>query len=401
MAAICTLLYASGFLHGFLKRSWRSENSSRLNVMAALAEVLGILPRRVLEYVSEAKLVHEVRARGDLVNAIQSKVTPSVAVSCAPFEIRVPAVSGHEIPVRLYNHAPSNDTLIVFLHGGGFFTGSADVYDNVARSLAFARKDAARGAKGCVGITVATVEYRLSPEVTFPEPLHDCVDAFRFLHDALSRTTSVESVSEFVEAPNVFPRVFLVGDSAGGNLAAATANVVSSGLDLHAHYDSSSLSEPRLPRLKRFLGLVLVYPCVLPPHLALSNDEIVPIKHKASLIRNANGVFLTTEAIAFAWSTYLGPDRTSQKALDPNASVYYASKDVLAHVPPTLSVACSNDPLRDEVEAYHKRVSSSRVTDAIVDSFVEFDSMHLAFNSKDTPHHYDIYDAIYEFIVSK
>lgn len=86
---------------------------------------------------------------------------------------------------------------LLWVHGGGYVIGSP------AQDAGQCRRMAER-----LGIVVAAVDYRLAPEHRFPEPLHDCHDALRWLADR----------------PDVDPaRVAIGGASAGGGLAAALA----------------------------------------------------------------------------------------------------------------------------------------------------------------------------------
>jgi acetyl esterase len=102
-------------------------------------------------------------------------------------------LAGGALPVRIYHPVRAQPgPWIVYLHGGGFVTGSVAVADTPCRALANA-----------TGRVVASVEYRLSPETPYPGPAEDCYAATRWL-------------AELGEGPPV-----LCGDSAGGNLAAA------------------------------------------------------------------------------------------------------------------------------------------------------------------------------------
>ena len=108
---------------------------------------------------------------------------------------------GHEVRVRIYSPKKQTDSrLLLFFHGGGWVLESVDTYNSVCRSLA--RK---------TGCRVASVEYGLAPEHTFPEGLEDCYAAARevYRHPELFGVRSQE--------------ITLIGDSAGGNLAAAVS----------------------------------------------------------------------------------------------------------------------------------------------------------------------------------
>ena len=101
--------------------------------------------------------------------------------------------------VRLYRGADAArpTPALLWIHGGGYVLGNAAQDDRLCRRFATA-----------LGITVASVEYRLAPEHPYPAPLDDCYSALRWL-------AALPAV-----APN---RIAIGGASAGGGLAAALA----------------------------------------------------------------------------------------------------------------------------------------------------------------------------------
>ncbi|WP_219924247.1 alpha/beta hydrolase [Nocardioides campestrisoli] len=109
--------------------------------------------------------------------------------------VQMLAAAGREgpVPVRVYTPSGEVTATLVYLHGGGWFTGDLDYPDELCRFLA---RDA--------GMRVVSVDYRLAPEHAYPLPLHDAEDALAW------------AAREFPDAP-----LGLSGDSAGGNLAAA------------------------------------------------------------------------------------------------------------------------------------------------------------------------------------
>ena len=112
----------------------------------------------------------------------------------------------HEVPVRLY--FPDEEAMktemsqgllypiLLFFHGGGWVTDSVENYDRVCSRMA---QD--------TGHIVISVEYRLAPEHRFPTGLEDCYAAARTLYMDLLREDQ--------------DKITIMGDSAGGNLAAA------------------------------------------------------------------------------------------------------------------------------------------------------------------------------------
>ena len=83
------------------------------------------------------------------------------------------------IPLRHYRYLQGNsDTLIMFIHGGGFILGSLDSHDDICAELC-----------ANTGYDLVSVDYRLSPEHFHPTHLDDVEDAFnacRHAHTILS-----------------------------------------------------------------------------------------------------------------------------------------------------------------------------------------------------------------------
>ena len=113
---------------------------------------------------------------------------------------RLVPVAGGTIIVRVYRpHGPGPFPLYIFLHGGGWCVGTLGERDARCRAIA-------AGAQ-CV---VASVDYRMAPENTYPTPGEDCYAALRWL-------------AEHAAELNVDPsRIAIGGESAGANLAAVT-----------------------------------------------------------------------------------------------------------------------------------------------------------------------------------
>ncbi|XRQ14907.1 alpha/beta hydrolase [Actinomadura welshii] len=120
-------------------------------------------------------------------------------------EVRDLAVRGPAgpVPVRMYRPAPRGDgplPALVYLHGGGWVLGDVDNVDAACRDLAAAARCA-----------VLNVGYRLAPEHPFPAAVDDA-------------WAVVASVAREPGRYGVLPgAVAVAGDSAGGNLAAAAA----------------------------------------------------------------------------------------------------------------------------------------------------------------------------------
>ncbi|MEI8000623.1 MAG: alpha/beta hydrolase [Actinomycetes bacterium] len=212
------------------------------------------------------------------------------------------------IPVRVYTPVGGgNGSGALYLHGGGWISGSVDAWDSVCRRIAAAS-----------GAVVASVDYRLAPEYPFPAPLEEC-------HAAL--TWFVARAADFGVDPG---RVAVVGDSAGANLGAAVALTArDAGPTLRAQ--------------------VLVYPVT---------DATCT---SGSMAENAQGYFLTADAMREMWALYLGgwARDVGPEAADARASVLHAPD--LTGLPPALVLTAEFDPLRDEGEAFAARLADADV----------------------------------------
>jgi len=209
------------------------------------------------------------------------------------------------IPARLY--VPTDDArmrgLLVYYHGGGWVVGSLASHDPACRFLA---REA--------GVAVLSVDYRLAPEHRFPAAVEDAVSAFRW---------AVREAASLGLDP---ARVGVAGDSAGGNLAAVVSQV------------TVREGGPR-PALQ-----LLVYPVT-----------DLSTRH-ASYELFAEGFFLTASEMDWYRGHYL-PDEAG--ALDPRASPLLAPD--LHGQPPAIVLTAGFDVLRDEGEAYARRLEESGV----------------------------------------
>ncbi|MGN1090612.1 MAG: alpha/beta hydrolase [Huintestinicola sp.] len=211
---------------------------------------------------------------------------------------------GHMIPVRVYppKKISPKKRALVFFHGGGWVVDGIARYHRVLRQLA-----------DITGSYVIAVEYRLAPEHKFPAGLNDCYDAakevFRYAH---SKGMSSRDV-------------ILIGDSAGGNLAAAVA------------LKARDTKEFRVRRE------ILIYPASACEYG--DNSPYPSVKEKGS------GYILTAERMRGYLELYL--EDISQKD-DPYVAPIKAES--LSRMPETLVITAENDPLRDEGEAYARRL---------------------------------------------
>jgi acetyl esterase len=225
-------------------------------------------------------------------------------------DIKIPGKAG-AIPARVYwpkgydkaNPAPP---VIVYFHGGGFVTGSVDLFDQLTRSIA-----------NSAGAIVVSVHYRLAPDHPWPAGPDDAYAA---------TVWAAQNAAALGGDPS---RIVVGGDSAGGNLAAVTA--------LRAR-DSNG------PRLA---GQLLYYPVV----------DLSATRYP-SQAKFQDGYGLSSEGGAGFQKAYLG-QLTMQQRADPYVSPIKASS--LEGLPPVLLVTGGFDPLTDGSRAYAARLRQAGV----------------------------------------
>jgi acetyl esterase/lipase len=133
-------------------------------------------------------------------------MTASYAVVGSPSDVtisdyQVTVGDGSIIAARLYKPtAASKGGGVIYLHGGGMICGSVDIYDPMIRHYA-----------DLSGVPFLSVDYRLAPEYVGTRPAQDCFDVTRWFY---------ENAEKFHVDPN---RIAVMGDSAGGGLAASVA----------------------------------------------------------------------------------------------------------------------------------------------------------------------------------
>ncbi|UQN30249.1 alpha/beta hydrolase [Brachybacterium kimchii] len=211
------------------------------------------------------------------------------------------ADGGHQIPVRVFSPKERRrEDVLLFFHGGGWVTGDIESYTPACATMA--------DLTGCV---VASVDYRLAPEHPFPAGLEDCARVARLLLEDPQRAG--------ISDPR---RIVLVGDSAGGNLAAVL---------------SLMLRDEGGPAPVR---QILLYPVTHWDH----DPETAPF---ASVRRHGSDYRLTDTEVQDYMELYV-PDRGRRQ--DPLVAPLM-SKD-LSGQPETLLITAELDLLCDEGEAY-------------------------------------------------
>ena len=213
----------------------------------------------------------------------------------------IPTPNG-DLPIRLYT--PEGDgplPVLVFFHGGGWVVGNLESHDATCRTLA--------NAAGCITLAV---DYRLAPEHKFPAAPEDCYEATKW---------AVLNAAALGGDPQ---RVAVGGDSAGGNLAAAVALM------------SGDRGAPSL-----------AYQLLLYPVTNHSFDT-------ESCKQNGEDYLLTKDSMVWFWDHYLENDEAGNAPYASPLQAKYVNSP-----PPGLVITAEFDPLRDEGEAYGKRLQDA------------------------------------------
>ncbi len=262
-----------------------------------------------LQRIARAELVRgSVEQSRALLDAARHLVSGRPIEPVSVREIAVPTPDG-DLPATLYTPVglPEESPLLVFFHGGGWVIGTRASHDNAVRFLA---KHA--------GVRVLSIEYRLAPEFPFPAATEDALAAFDY---------AVAKAGDLGADP---ARIAVGGDSAGGNLAAVTAQqAVRRGGPVPAFQ-------------------LLIYPATDFARRYRSQDLF------------AENLFLTDVHMKWFEGHYVpeGTDLT-----DPRLSPLRA--DDLSGLPPALIVTAGFDPLRDEGEAYAEKLREAGVEVAL------------------------------------
>lgn len=219
-------------------------------------------------------------------------------------DIQIQGAAGM-IPARVYRPENVKGPLptIVYYHGGGWVLATIDTYDASARALA-------REAQA----VVISVEYRKAPEFKFPAQHDDALAAYKWaLANAGTYSGDVRKVA-------------LAGESAGGNLAIATAIAA------------------RDNKLQKPSQILAIYP--------IAGSDLNTPSYQA----NANAMPLNRAAMAwFLHHTTRGP----ADAADPRINLLAAN---LKGMPPVTLIQASIDPLASEGQALASRLRSAGVT---------------------------------------
>ena len=234
----------------------------------------------------------------------------SVSVDLEPADVEdrfIPGGPTGDVDLRIVRPQKRGGALpaLVYTHGGGWILGDKDTHDRLVREIANA-----------AGAVVVFVNYTPAPEAHYPVQNEQAYTVLEWV---------AEHASEIGADPS---RIAIMGDSVGGNMATAVAQMA---------------KERGGPSLA---AQVLFYPVT-------DADFQTPTYE-----RYADGPWLTRCAMKWFWDAY-APDE--ERRLEPTASPLRADLEVLSGLPQTLIVNGEHDVLAAEGQAYARRLTQAGV----------------------------------------
>ncbi|HFC04456.1 MAG TPA: alpha/beta hydrolase [Rhizobiales bacterium] len=184
---------------------------------------------------------------------------------------------------------------VVFYHGGGYVVGGLESHDDICAEICARTR-----------FSVSAIDYRLAPEHTYPDDFNDALAGF-----------------EHAAGASDLP-VVVVGDSAGGNLAAAVS-----------HATRQRSFQP--------IGQVLIYP-------GLGSKM-----NAGSFVEHANAPMLSTKETRFYKKMRSGGNEAL--LAEPHCSPLNDSD--FANLPPTVVISAQCDPLSGDGQAYHEKITTA------------------------------------------
>ncbi len=222
-------------------------------------------------------------------------------------DILIPGGPNGRVSARIIR--PVNATgrlpVILYFHGGGWILGSSNTHDRLVREIA-----------NGVDAAVVFVNYTPSPEAKYPVAIEEAYTATRYI--------AANGAGLNLDAS----RLAVAGDSVGGNMAAAVTILA-----------------------KRRGGPRINFQALFYPVTDANFDN-------GSYRQFENGPWLTRKAMEWFWNAY-APEAETRKEI--TASPLLASLEELAGLPPALVITDENDPLRDEGEAYARKLLQAGV----------------------------------------
>jgi acetyl esterase len=244
----------------------------------------------------------------DARNALINAQTGNYEKLPADIEEKTITQDGRNVSIRIIKPQGSKEKLpvLMYFHGGGWILGNAFTHDRLVRELAVG-----------ANIAVVFVNYTPTPEARYPQANEEAYAATKWIKEngaKLGLNTA---------------KIAVGGDSVGGNMAIAVTLMA---------------KERKGPAIDFQL---LFYPVTDANFNTTSYQQF------------ANGHFLTLNAMIWFWNQY-APNEADRNQI--TASPLRADFEQLKRLPEALIITAENDVLRDEGEAYAKKLNAAGVT---------------------------------------
>ncbi|KAM4887896.1 neutral cholesterol ester hydrolase 1 isoform 2-T3 [Thomomys bottae] len=300
------------------------------------------------------------------------------AVSSAQVKVTDTAFDGVE--VRVFEGLPKPEEplrrSVIYIHGGGWALASAKIkyYDELCMTMA---ED--------LNAVIVSIEYRLVPQVYFPEQIHDVVRATKyFLQPEVLKQYSVDP-----------GRIGISGDSAGGNLAAVLVQQFSQDANLRNKLKLQALIYPVLqaldfntPSYQQNVNTPILPRYVMAKYwvdyfkgdydfvqaMVVNNHTALDVYEAAAFRAHLNWTSLLPSSITKNYKPVVQTTGNARiikelpQLLDARSSPLIADQEVLQNLPKTYILTCEHDVLRDDGIMYTKRLVNAGV-DVTLDHF--------------------------------
>ncbi len=234
----------------------------------------------------------------------------AASVNTIPADIQdivIPGGPTNEVSIRIVRPKGGQGILpvVLYMHGGGWILGNKNTHDRLIRELA-------HGAN----VAVVFVNYSLSPEAHYPVAIEQAYEVAKYI---------AKEGNKLMLDSN---RMAIAGDSVGGLMATVLARLA---------------KERGGPK---FIYQALFYPTT---DAGLNTESYKQFE---------DGFWLSKKSMEWFWDAYQ-PDKL--KRSDPSVSPLQATVDQLKNMPPALIITDENDVLRDEGEAYARKLMHAGV----------------------------------------
>lgn len=236
----------------------------------------------------------------DFLKNLQSKTCKKIEADITEIDIE---------GVKTFIVRPQNNTeklpAVLYLHGGGWVMGDEYVFDNLIRKIAN-RSDT----------VVVFPQYSPAPEAQYPQQINEAYSVLNYIYNNAEKLNIDKN------------KIALMGDSAGGNMATVLA---------------LKSKDEKGPKIKFQL---LLYP--------VTNADMDTDSYE----NFADGPWLSKKAMEWFWDAYV-PEKIDRK--NKYVSPLHADVEELKNLPSTLIITAENDVLRDEGEAYARKLDNAGV----------------------------------------